>query len=313
MQYRRLGRSGLQVSAIGLGSQLTFGTRLDFEATRRCVAAAVDAGINLFDTADGYGDGEAERLLGRALAEHRRAGWAVATECFFPRSEHPSDRGLSRKHVVESVHGSLRRLRVDHIDLMQCHRFDPETPLEETIGALDDLVRQGKVLYWGVGRCSPGQLGAYAGTAQRMGARAPVSHQTLYNLLHREIEAEILPAAERAGIGTIGYAPLAAGVLSGKYAGGAIPGASRAAAGELRAGMYDLTPDKVEIATRVGEIAAEAGLKPATLALAWCLRDPRVACVLAGASRLEQIADNAAAAAITLDAGIVRRLDEATA
>ena len=239
MNYRRLGSSGLRISEIGLGSHQTFGTALDLERSRAVIRRALELGINYFDTADGYGGGEAERVLGSVLAEFNREDWVIGTKCFFPMSDAPTNRGLSRKHLFESVDRSLRRLGVDHLDLMQCHRFDSETPLDETVLAFEDLARQGKILHWGLGRCSAKQIGDVVRTCAARGVRPPIAHQTLYNMLQREIEPLVLPASRRHGIGTLAYAPLAQGVLTGKYLGGTLPGglprgAARSAGGYVR-------------------------------------------------------------------------------
>lgn len=311
MRYRALGDSGLQVSEIGLGSHLTFGTRLDLANSRRCVARAIELGINLFDTADGYGDGEAERSLGRVLADHRREGWVVATKCFFPRSEARTDRGLSRKHVVESVHRSLRRLRVDHIDLMQCHRFDDATPLRETLETMDDLVRQGKILYWGLGNFSADQIEEATRLAASLGLRMPVAHQVRYSLFDRAIEPTVLSTARQCGLGTLAYGALGQGVLTGKYSAAEPPRGSRAADDELRDTMYDLRPGKVAVAARLAAVARSRDWAPGRLALAWCLRDEAISSVLVGASGPEQIEQNAVASGTKLDEGLRREIEAA--
>ncbi|HZS40761.1 MAG TPA: aldo/keto reductase family protein [Polyangia bacterium] len=309
MQYRKLGASGLRVSEIGLGSYLTYGQALDRALTRACVFAALDAGINFFDTADGYGESEA--LLGALLRERPRTSYVVATKCFFPQSDAANDRGLSRKHVVESVERALTRLGLDYVDLMQCHRFDPETPLEETVRALDDLTRQGKVLYWGVCRFSAEQTRAAAGVARALGAAPPIGNQWPYNLFNRDIEAELLGACQAAGVGVLAYYPLAQGVLSGKYDDGRIPPGARASSAELRKTMWDYQPDKLERARRFGGVARSLDLTPAQAALAWCLRQPAISAVLVGASRPEQLAENARASELKLDAAALARLEEA--
>jgi len=313
LRHRRLGGSGLALSEISLGSYQTFGTTLDLEQSRRCIHRALELGINAFDTADGYGDGEGERILGRVLRDFDRGDWIIATKCFFPRSGVPTNRGLSRKHVIESVDRSLRNLGIDHIDLMQCHRFDAETPLEETIDAMNLLIQRGKVLYWGIGRFDAAQIGAAVRTAGEVGARRPVSHQTVYSLLNRSVEGEILDAADRHGLGTLVYGALCQGVLTGKYAVGAIPEDSRAARPSQRDGMYDLTADGVRRAGRLGALAAQAGLTPAQLSIAWCLRQRAVTSVIIGASRPEQLEDNVGASGVLLSADLLAAIEAALA
>ncbi len=309
MRYRKLGASGLEVSEIALGSYLTYGQHVDREGAKACVYAAADAGINLFDTADGYGD--SETILGDALRELPRRAFVIATKCYLPQSKAANDRGLSRKHIVESVDRSLSRLRVSYLDLMQCHRFDAETPLDETVQALDDLVRQGKVLYWGVCRFDAEQTAAVAARARALGARAPVSNQHPYSLLNRDVETEVLPACQAAGLGLLAYYPLAQGVLTGKYGNsGAPPGESRASDLELRKSMWDYQPDKLARAARIADVAREVGVTPAQLALAWCLRQSAVSSVITGASQPAQIKENSRASEVVLDDETVRRIQD---
>jgi len=313
LKHRRLGNSGLVLSEISLGSYQTFGTSLDLEQSRRCIHRALELGINGFDTADGYGDGEAERTLGRVLRDFDRGDWIVATKCFFPRSDAPTNRGLSRKHVSESVDGSLRNLGIDHIDLMQCHRFDAETPLEETIDAMNLLIERGKVLYWGIGRFDSAQIGAVVQAAGAAAARRPVSHQTVYSLLNRSVEGEVLDAAGRHGMGTLVYGALGQGVLTGKYASGAVPQDSRAARPGQRDGMYDLTADGLRRAERLRAVAEEAGLTPAQLSIAWCLRHRAVTSVIVGATRPEQLEDSVGASGVLLSADVLAAIESALA
>lgn len=313
MRHRRLGTSGLQVSEISLGSYQTLGATLDADQSRRLVHRALDLGINLFDTADGYAGGEAERILGRALGEIDRGDWVLATKCFFPRSSSPTNRGLSRKHVIESVERSLRNLRVEHIDLMQCHRFDPHTPLAETIDAMNVLIDQGKVLYWGIGRFEASQVEDACRISAETGRRPPVAHQTIYNMVNRSIEPEVLEVSARSGVGTLVYGALCQGVLTGKYAGDEIPPNSRAARSEARSGMYDLNPETVALAQRLRQIADEGGMSPAQLALGWCLRQPAVSSVIVGATRPEQLAENVKAAGAPLSGELLAKVETALA
>ncbi|MEN8184098.1 MAG: aldo/keto reductase family protein [Myxococcota bacterium] len=309
MRYRRLGQSGLLVSEVSLGSWLTLGSSVDQAATNEIVRRAFDLGINLFDTADVYARGGAELALREALAGISRHHVVIATKAFFPMSDRPNDRGLSRKHLFESVEGSLQRLGTDYLDLHQCHRADPDTPLEETVCAYEDLVRQGKVLYWGVSEWSAGQIDEACRIADRRTAYRPVSSQPQYSMLRREIEAAVLPLCERQGIGQIVWSPLAQGVLSGKYAAGQRPEGTRATDPERGVFMQDFLKD--EVLERVAELrplANELGVTLAQLALAWCLLTPGVSSVIVGVTRTSQLEENALACEIEIPAKLRKRI-----
>lgn len=294
MRTRALGRSGLRVSEVSLGSWLTLGSKVDFGETARLVHRAFDLGINLFDTADVYANGEAERALGESLVELPRRHVVLATKCFFPMSEHSNDRGLSRKHIFESVEASLRRLKTDYIDLHQCHRADPDVPVEETLRAYDDLIRQGKILYWGVSMWSATQIAEACAAADRIGADRPISNQPSYSILRREIEGGVLSTCDREGLGQIVFSPLAQGALTGKYSGGTIPPQSRANDPERNLWMTRyLDAEVLDRVDRLRPIADELGLTLAQLALAWCLRQPSIGSVIIGATRVEQVDENA--------------------
>ena len=309
MHYRGLGDSSLQVSEISLGSWLTLGSSVDRTASRALVLEAFELGVNLFDTADVYAEGEAERVLGSALADLPRERVVVASKCFFPSAENPAARGLSRKHVTESVTGSLRRMGTDYIDLYQCHRADPGTPIEETVDAFSDLIRQGKLRHWGVSMWSAAQIEEACRVAQERQGCAPISNQPQYSLLRREIEAEILPTCRRLGLGQLAWSPLAQGVLSGKYATG-VPENSRAADAFRGQFMSDFLSD--ETRARVEELrtlAADAQLGIAALALAWCLRDPGISSLIVGVTRREQLVENVSASGQLLPDEILARVD----
>ena len=299
MQYRRLGRTGLTVSSVSLGSWMTF-SRLGEEGVRELVALALDQGVNLLDTADIYDYGQAEELLGRAIRGRKRESLVLATKTFWPMSDDPNDRGLGRKHLFESCHASLRRLGVDYLDLYQCHRFDPEVPLEETIAALGDLIRQGRILYWGTSCWSAEQLRRACTLCDRLGVPRPASEQPRYNLLHREIEEEVVPAARELGLGLLVWSPLAQGLLTGKYRRGQAPPPGSRAADPEGTGRFLVEemaePGVWERIEALEEVAQGAGLPLARLALAWCLRNPAVSSVLVGATRPEQLRENLAAA-----------------
>lgn len=310
MQTTKLGRSGMSVSRVILGSWLTFGSSVDAEVTRACVRAALDAGIQTIDTADVYALGEAERVLGEVLSGTTRSDLVLASKCFWPMADGPNDRGLSRKHIVESVEGSLHRLHTDYLDLFQCHRFDPTVPLEETVLALEDLVRQGKILYWGTSVWSGAEVERGLGLARDVRGYGPISNQPPYSLLERDIEAEVLPTCRRLGVGQIVFSPLAQGVLSGKYVGGVRPDGSRAADEKRNVfmGRY-LESDASGRVEAFVELAAEAATTPACLALAWCLAQPGVDAVIVGATRAEQVVENARAAELELTDDLLARLD----
>lgn len=313
MNYRSLGRSGLRVSEISLGSWLTFGGSVGSDAAKDCIRRAYELGINLFDTANSYHRGAAEQALGEVLTDFPRSDLVIATKVFFPMGEGPNDRGLSRKHITEQCHASLRRLRTEYIDLYQCHRFDTSGPLEETLRALDDLVTQGKVLYVGVSEWTAAQIGEAMGIQQRMGWDPLISNQPKYSMLFRGIEAEIIPLSERQGLGQIVWSPLAQGVLTGKYRSGAAPPAGSRATDPDSNALMDrlLQPPVLEAVHRLRPIAEELGVSMAQLALAWTLRVPNVASAIIGATRVEQVEDNAAASEVRLDEEVLEQIDQA--
>jgi voltage-dependent potassium channel beta subunit len=310
MEYRRLGHAGVKVSALGFGTWLNFGGHLGDREAGSLVRRALERGVNLIDTADVYADGKAEEQLGRVLEGVGRESYVLATKAFFPIGPGPNDRGLSRKHVMESAHASLRRLRTDHLDLYQCHRHDPETPVEETVRAFADLIAQGKVHYWGVSLWSAMQIEEAVAVAKELGAPAPVSNQPPYSLLNREIEAEVVPACKRYGLGILPFSPLAQGVLTGKYLDGSRPSSSRAA--DPRRNQYMqryLTDDATKRVARLRELARAAGMPTARLALAWVLKNPVVSSVLVGVTTEAQLEENLAAAGAPLDDGLKAELD----
>lgn len=310
MQYRKLGASGLVVSEVSLGSWLTLGSSVDRKATRELVHRAHDLGVNFFDTADVYARGEAEKALGYALREIPRRYVVIATKCFFPASERPNDRGLSRKHIFESVETSLERLGTEYLDLHQCHRPDPATPIEETVRAYEDLIRRGRILYWGVSEWSSEQILEACRIADARNAYRPVSNQPQYNLFRRGIERDVIPVCAREGLGQLVFSPLAQGVLSGKYTGGRIPPGTRAADAQRGQFMQAfLAPDVLARVDALGPLAAELGVSLPQLALAWCLRQPNVASVIVGATTTAQLEDDVGAAGLALPAETLARLE----
>jgi aryl-alcohol dehydrogenase-like predicted oxidoreductase len=290
MNYRRLGRTGLKVSEIGLGSWLTFGGTVAEETAKTCVWAAFEAGVNFFDTADAYAGGKAEEVLGRSIRDLPRAELVIATKVFFRMWPGPNGRGLSRKHIMESAEHSLRRLGLDYIDLYQTHTVDPETPIDETLRALDDLIGQGKVLYAGCSNYNAAQLAEALLAAERDGVTRFDSLQPEYSMLARGIEAEDLPFCQRHGMGVVCYSPLAEGVLTGKYASPARPPKGSRLAGK-RQSPY-LTRENLARVRRLRPIAARHRCTLAQLALAWVLRRPEVTSAIIGASRPEQVVEN---------------------
>ncbi|MBB5082533.1 aldo/keto reductase family protein [Nonomuraea endophytica] len=313
MEFRHLGRSGLLVSEISYGNWITHGSQVEEDAAKLCVRAALDEGITTFDTADVYAGTKAEEVLGRALKGVRRESLEIFTKVYWPTGPGQNDRGLSRKHITESIHGSLRRLQTDYVDLYQAHRFDNETPLEETLKTFDDLVRQGKVLYVGVSEWTAGQIAQALKIADEMGFDRIVSNQPQYSALWRVIEAEVVPLSEKEGVSQIVWSPIAQGVLSGKYLPGQPPPAGSRATSELGAGFISRFLDD-DVLTRVQElkpIAADLGLTMAQLAVAWVLQNPNVASAIVGATRPEQVRDNVKAVGVKLDAEVLKRIDDA--
>jgi aryl-alcohol dehydrogenase-like predicted oxidoreductase len=312
MEYRHLGRSGLKVSEIAYGNWITHGSQVAEDAARACVAAALDEGISTFDTADVYAGTAAEEVLGRALRGVRRESVEICTKVFWPTGPGVNDRGLSRKHIMESAHASLRRLQTDYLDLYQAHRYDHETPLPETLRAFDDLVRQGKVLYIGVSEWRAEEIAAALRIADEMGFDRIVSNQPQYNMLWRVIEAEVIPLAEKEGIGQIVFSPIAQGVLTGKYRPGAAPPAGSRATDPGGAGFIERWLND-DVLTRVAElppVADAAGLTLAQLAVAWVLQHQNVSAAIVGATRPEQVRENARAAGVHLPPEIMQRVDE---
>jgi aryl-alcohol dehydrogenase-like predicted oxidoreductase len=312
VEFRRLGGSGLLVSEIAYGNWITHGGQVENDAAFACVRAALDAGITFFDTADVYAMGRAETVLGEALDGERRESYVLATKVFWPTGDGPNDKGLSRKHIIESCHASLRRLRTDYVDLYQAHRYDPEVPLEETLRAFDDLVRQGKVHYVGVSEWSAPQIADALRIAKEMGFDRIVSSQPQYSMLWRVIEAEVVPLCRAEGIGQIVWSPLAQGVLTGKYLPGQpAPAGTRATDDEAGRFMGWLLRDELLTAVQqLTPLAADAGLSLAQLALAWVLQNDNVSSAIIGATRPEQVKDNVGAVGVRLDDEVLKRIDE---
>jgi aryl-alcohol dehydrogenase-like predicted oxidoreductase len=312
MEFRHLGRSGLIVSEISYGNWITHGSQVEEDAAKQCVQAALDEGITTFDTADVYAGTRAEEVLGRALKGVRRESLEILTKVYWPTGTGRNDRGLSRKHITESIHGSLRRLQTDYVDLYQAHRFDNETPMEETLKTFDDLVRQGKVLYVGVSEWNADQISRALKIADEMGFDRLVSNQPQYSMLWRVIESEIVPLSEKEGVSQIVFSPIAQGVLTGKYLPGQPPPSGSRATDPSGSNMIARLLND-DVLTRVQElkpIAADLGLSMAQLAVAWVLQNPNVASAIVGATRPEQVHDNVKASGVKLDTDVLKKIDD---
>jgi voltage-dependent potassium channel beta subunit len=313
VRYRKLGDFGLKVSEISLGSWLTYGGSVEDERAIACIHRAFELGVNFFDTANVYRRGASEKVVGRALRGIDRDDYVLATKVYFPMGDGPNDRGLSRKHITEQCHASLRRLQTDYIDLYQCHRADADTPLEETLRALDDLVTQGKVLYAGVSEWSAQRIEEARRIQAELNLDPLVSNQPEYSMLQRKIEEDVLPVCKRLGIGQVVWSPLAQGVLAGKYRPGqAPPGGTRAATPGDQDMMTRFMRDDVLWAVQdLHPVAEDLGVTMAQLALAWVLREPGVSSAIVGATRPEQVDDDVAASGVELGNDVLRRIDEA--
>ena len=297
MRYRRLGHaSGLKVSEIAYGAWVTFGNQLDEKAARELIHRAFDLGVNFFDNADVYAKGQAEILMGKAIQGLPREALVLSSKVFWPTMPGPNGRGLSRKHIMESIHASLKRMGVEYLDIYYCHRYDPDTPLEEVVYTMDTLVRQGKILYWGTSEWTPAQIMRAWAIAREHHMAPPVVEQPQYNMFHRRrVEEELVPVARDIGIGLTTWSPLYYGILTGKYNDG-IPEGSRASL-ESMAWMRDyITPERIARVRALTEVAHELGISTAQLAIAWLLRLDEVSAVITGATRVHQLEENIAAA-----------------
>jgi aryl-alcohol dehydrogenase-like predicted oxidoreductase len=312
MEHRHLGRSGLKVSEIAYGNWITHGSQVEEDAALACVSAALDEGITTFDTADAYAQTRAESVLGKALHGVRRESVEICTKVFWPTGPGANDRGLSRKHIMESAHASLRRLGTDYVDLYQAHRFDHETPLEETLRAFNDLVRQGKVLYLGVSEWRAEEIEAALRIADDLGLDRIVSNQPQYNMVWRVIESEVVPLCEREGIGQIVWSPIAQGVLTGKYQPGATPPAGSRATDATGSNFISglLNDDLLTRVQQLKPVAERGGLSLAQLAVAWTLQNPAVSAAIVGATRPEQVRENVKASGVRLEPSVLKQIDD---
>ncbi len=296
MHYRRLGRSGLKVSEISLGAWVTFGDQIDEKTASDLIHAAYEAGVNYFDNADVYANGRAETDMGKAIQDMPREALVISSKVFWPTMPGPNGRGLSRKHIMESVHASLKRLGTDYLDLYFCHRFDPDAPVEEVVWAMDDLIHQGKILYWGTSEWRAWQISAAVNAADRHHLVPPAMEQPQYNMFHRQrVEAELAPLCKELGLGLTTWSPLHFGILTGKYNEG-IPEGTRASLPDYTWIRDSITPERIDAVRKLGEVAGNLGLTSAQLAIAWVLRRKEVSSVITGATKPVQLQENLAAA-----------------
>jgi len=312
MHYRRLGNSGLKVSEISLGAWITFGAQIDEETAEELVQSAYDNGVNFFDNADVYADGQAEVVMGKVIRDLPREGLVISSKVFWPTMPGPNGRGLSRKHITDSIHASLRRLNTEYLDLYFCQRFDPDTPIEEVVRTMNLLIQQGKILYWGTSEWRASQIMAAYGVARQYGLIPPTVEQPQYNMfVRRRVELELQPVCDEIGLGLTTWSPLHFGILSGKYNEGIPPG-SRAALDEMAWIRDYLTGERIEAVRRIGEIALDLGVTTAQLAIAWLLRRKEVSSVITGATRRQQLLENIAAgdAVDKLNNAVLERIEE---
>lgn len=311
MEYRRLGTTGMKVSAISLGAWLTYGSSsVEFDTARECLETAIESGINFIDVADIYATGKAEETVGKVIAGRDRTKLVISTKAYWPMSEDINDRGLSRKHLVESVHKSLKRLGTDYVDIFFCHRYDSETPTEETVRALDDMVRAGKILYWGTSMWNASQIDEAVAAADKFGAYRPVVEQPLYNMLDRDVvEGDLERALNEYGIGLVVWSPLAGGVLTGKYNDG-VPSDSRGATVNASWMQEGLSEQRIAKARALTALAQEQGTTPNVLALAWAMKHPNVDSVITGATRPAHVHENLKALDFKLSADVEQRIED---
>ena len=314
MEYRHLGSTGMYVSEISYGNWITHGSQVEQDAAIKCVKTALDVGITTFDTADAYAGTRAETVLGKALKGVRRESYEIFTKVYWPTGDGKNDRGLSRKHIMESCHASLKRLNVENIDLYQMHRFDVETPLEESLQAFEDLIRQGKVNYIGFSEWTASQISAALKIQDQRGFSRFVSSQPQYSALWRIIEAEVVPLSRKEGIGQIVWSPVTQGVLTGKYKpGGKLPAGSRATDKKSGAGMISrwMRDDVLEAVQKLAPIADSVGLTMSQLAIAWVLQNDNVSSAIMGATKPSQVKENVKAAGVKLDTSVMSAIDKA--
>ncbi|MFO7167171.1 MAG: aldo/keto reductase [Chloroflexota bacterium] len=313
MNYRRLGKAGIKLSELSLGAWVTYGGQVGEDVARECMVAAYEAGVNFFDNAEGYAGGNAEIVMGNVIKKlgWRREDLVISTKIFWGGNG-PNDTGLSHKHIIEGVNNALKRLQMDYVDLVFCHRPDPNTPIEETVRAMDIIIKQGKAFYWGTSEWSAADIMRADAIARQYGLTPPTMEQPQYNMFHRQrFEVEYAPLYRELGYGTTIWSPLASGLLSGKYNDG-IPPDSRAALKGYEWLQRGITPERIEKVRRLAEIARDLGCTTAQLALAWCLKNPNVSTVITGASRPEQVTENMKAVEVApkLTDEVLERIEE---
>jgi voltage-dependent potassium channel beta subunit len=311
MQYRRLGSTGMKVSAISIGAWLTYGSSLvEMDTAKACLRAAIENGINFIDVADIYSMGEGEKVVGQVVKEYDRTKLVISTKAYWPMSDDVNDRGLSRKHIVESVEKSLKRFGMDYLDIFFCHRYDIETPTDETVRAIDDLIRQGKILYWGTSMWNAEQIQEAVNAADRYGAYRPVVEQPIYNMLDREVvEGDLEAKLSEHAIGLVVWSPLAGGLLTGKYNEG-VPADSRAANHHQEWMQESFSEFRVEKARALSSLAQEYGYEPTALALAWAMDHPNVDSVITGASKLSHVESNLKALDVVLTSDLEQKIED---
>jgi len=307
MKYRHMGKTGLRVSEISLGAWLTYGSSVESENAEQIIKAAIEKGVNFIDIADAYAKGEAEKVVGKAIKEFRRSDLVISSKLYWPMSDDINDRGLSRKHIMESIERSLKRIGTDYLDMYFCHRFDPDTAIEETVRAMSDLVQQGKVLYWGTSVWEAEKIERAVAESKRWLAYQPRIEQPRYNMLDRHIEERIMPTCAEHGIGLVVWSPLAQGILTGKYNNGN-PAGSRAATTQWL--DKHLTQENVDKVKKLTKLAKAAGIKMGQLALAWVLRREEITSAIIGATRQEQLEENVMACEVELSDDMLTAIDE---
>ncbi|MEQ8671661.1 MAG: aldo/keto reductase [Aggregatilineales bacterium] len=309
MEYRRLGNAGVKVSAISLGAWLTYGSdKVEDDLAEQCIRTAIENGVNFIDVADIYSLGEAEKVVGKVLKDYKRSDLVVSTKAFWPMTDNVNDRGLSRKHIIESVEKSLKRFDMDYLDIFFCHRYDPDSPTEETVRAISDLIQQGKILYWGTSMWSAANIEEAVGIADRVNTYRPVTEQPIYNMLVRDqVEGEVEATCEKYGIGLVVWSPLAGGLLTGKYNDGVPEGSRGANSNWLDRGLTDENLAKVK---KLGALAGEMGTTTPALALAWAMKNKVVSSVITGASKPHQVEQNLKALDVKITDEINEKIEE---
>lgn len=308
MEYRRLGSTGMNVSALSIGAWLTYGSdAVEFETAKDCIRVAIENGINFIDVADAYARGDAEKVVGQIIKDYDRTKLVISTKAYWPMSDDINDRGLSRKHIMESVEKSLKRFDMDYVDIFFCHRYDEHTMTDETVRAIEDLIRQGKILYWGTSMWEAYQIQEAIDAADKYNAYRPVVEQPLYNMLDRHIvEGDLEEKLDQTGIGLVVFSPLAQGVLTGKYNDG-VPDDSRGA----RQGESErFSEDRIQKARQLTEVAQEYGYEPSALALAWALHHPNVDSVITGATKIKHVESNLKALDVELNSQLEKRIED---